>query len=101
MPLVVSNHTGTMDFCNISNSFPVKVDPGKIEVMVKVNGEKDTKEIDAGIPNIISTMTQMATVMYKYDHATNIARQAAKDARKLTWERSAKRLKEILDNLDH
>lgn len=99
MPIVVSNHTGTMDFCNPSNSYPVKVDQGKIEVLVKNDGETvETKEIDAGIPNIISAMTQMANVMYKYDYASNIARQAAKDARKLTWENSAKRFKEILDS---
>lgn len=97
MPLVVANHTGTMDFCNKLNSYLVRVDPGKIEVLVGKAGEVQTKEIDAGIPNIISAMTQMANVMYRYDKATDIARQAAKDARKLTWENSAKRLKEILE----
>lgn len=100
MPVVTSYHTAMMDYCNELNSYPVKVDPGKIEVLVKVNDESVTKEIDAGIPNIISTMTQMSNVMYKYESASDIARQAMKDARKLTWENSAKRLKEILENLD-
>lgn len=97
MPIVVSNQTGVTEFCNTNNSFLVKTDPGKIEVLIG-KGNAETKEIDAGIPNIVSSMTQMANVMYNYNHATDIARQAAKDARKLTWENSAKRLKEILDS---
>lgn len=100
MPLVVSNHTGTLDFCNKTNSFPVSVDMGKIQVLVGKGGDVQTKEIDAGIPSIVSAMTQMANVMYKYDKASDIARQAVKDARKLTWENAAKRLKEILEILD-
>ena len=100
MPVVVSNHTGTLDFCNKTNSFPVSVDMGKIQVLVGKGGDVQTKEIDAGIPSIISAMTQMASVMYKYDKANDIARQAVKDARKLTWENAAKRLKEIIENLD-
>jgi len=98
MPLIISDHTGSMDFCNVSNSFPVKVDPGKIEVITGSGHKTETKVIDAGIPNIISAMTQMATVMRHYGRASEVARQAAKDARKLTWDNSAKRLKEVLDS---
>lgn len=99
MPVIISDHTGSTDFCNRTNSFPVKVNPGSIEVVIGNGGNVTTKTIDAGVPNIISALTQLATVMYSYERASDVARQGMKDARKLSWDNSARRLKEILDEL--
>jgi glycosyltransferase involved in cell wall biosynthesis len=99
MPLVVSDHTGTKDFCNENNSYPVKVDKGEIEVLLGMGGVVETKIIDAGVPNIINTMTRMSELMSNPQQAADKARQAAKDARKLSWDNSAKILKEILEKL--
>lgn len=95
LPLVVSDHTGTQDFANKTNSFPVKVEIGKIDVLV---GEKNDqiKSISAGIPDLADTIKQIGKIMSDYPRALTIARQGARDAKNFTWTNAAKSLLEVL-----
>lgn len=101
LPLVVSDSTGLRDFISPENCFPVSTklcdlpmepEPGQTT--------KDTegKRYRCYYPSDVEAVQQIGRMLTFYrSDATVRARRAAGDARRFTWDASARRLLAILD----
>lgn len=87
-PVVVTDWSGTRDFCSKNNAYPVSTVTGKGEVIL----DKETFYLTYHIPKLEDTIQQVANVMLDYKLATKKARIASQTARRLSWENSAKTL---------
>jgi glycosyltransferase involved in cell wall biosynthesis len=97
LPTILSDHTATQDFATEANSFPVRVAPGKIDVLVGENLDEILR-IDAGIPVLENAMERIWEVMSAYPEALVKARQGSRDVAHLTWENSARTLLKIVSD---
>ena len=101
LPVLVTDYSATQVFCNERNSYPVKSELQQTEaIMGKTDADADLIHIRTGHPSLTDGIEKAASIMFNYKEALKRARRGAEDAKKFSWENSAKRMIEIIQNLD-
>jgi len=100
LPSVVSDYSATREFADIRNSYPVPVTLEKTEVGLGRDCIDQLVKINAAIPDPFRAMDQIMKVMQNYKKALKIGKKAHNSASSITWQRSALRLKAILEKVD-
>lgn len=85
LPLVLTDYSGSQEFADRSNSFPVKL----------------SGDVDQGYkwPDLEDSMRAVGEVMLDYPQALKIAKQGSRDMRRFTWGAAARKLASILDRV--
>lgn len=97
-PVIISDWSGTQEYANKHNSYLVDVEMTDLHLS-KVEGLEMLGSYETyrcGFPVRESACDAIGEVLSDYRKATKIAARGAEDARKFTWERSARRMLEIL-----
>lgn len=91
-PLVVTDHSGTREFCSAETAFPVRATTRALH-LERADGLLDSEETYYGAwPDDVSAVQQIGAVMTNYHGALVRAKRGSKLAHTLTWENSARRL---------
>jgi len=85
LPTVITDYSGSQEYADRANSFPVKL-----------SGKKDR---GYAWPDLQDAMRAVSEVMLDYPRALKIGKQAARDMRRFSWGASARKLVEILDRV--
>lgn len=97
LPVLVTDWSGTQDFCSEDNSFPVKTYSGYAEATL-------TQEVSYWLPFqgpvLENAIERTVEVMTGYPRALKKAKIGASEARKYSWDRAAKTLISIIKSLD-
>lgn len=85
LPLVVNDYSGTQEFCDRSNSFPVKL----------------SGVVDRGYawPDLQDAMRAVGEVMLDYPSALKRGKQGSRDMRRFSWGAAGRKLADILQRV--
>lgn len=85
LPTVVTDYSGTQEFCDRGNSFPVKL----------------SGVVDRGYawPDLEDAMRAVGEVMLDYPSALRRAKQGSRDMRRFTWGAAGRKLASILERV--
>lgn len=93
LPIVISDYSGTKDFANEKNSYPVKTVTIKTSAIF---GPSDKSEsvipVYAGFPDEMDALTKIKDVMTDYNQALSKGLFASQTAGEFNWDQSAKKL---------
>lgn len=101
LPIVISDYSGTKDFCDNRNSYPVKTI--KIRTSALFGPSQDATSIIpvyTGFPDEMDALTKIKDVMVDYNKALKIGRNASNTASQFSWDNSAKKLIGAVKALD-
>lgn len=99
IPTVVTDWSGTKDFCDETNTFPVEATPGIGEVELGKGGQREVFWVTYAVPDLRQAMERITEVMVDYKTACKKAKKARNDIEGLTWEKSGKKLAEIINGI--
>lgn len=93
LPCVVTDATGTQDFCKPDCSYPVAVDEGLIPVETR-DGRRLT--VEGFAPRLDAAIDQMVAVMEDPHRAAVVGRRASEVASRYSWRAAAEKLRAVL-----
>lgn len=100
LPVVVSDYSGTKDFANGNNSYPVSVELKETEIARGLISEEETVKMKAAVPDIKETLDSMLTIISDYKGATKKGKIASKVGSKFSWQNAARKLIRTVGELD-
>jgi len=101
MPCIYTPWSGPVDFCSSKEAYPLKfkILPVKAEFSACGGSKNDDYETSSASADISHIVRRMVQVYSDYDTALEKGKRAAERIRKeITWDISAKRLIEIINN---
>tara|TARA_Y100000385_G_scaffold288309_1_gene354602 strand:- start:135 stop:1181 length:1047 start_codon:yes stop_codon:yes gene_type:complete len=100
LPVVVSDYSGTRDFANENNAYPVGVELRETEIDRGLISVEETVKMRSAVPDIRQTLDAMFCVISDYKTATKKAKAASLVGNKFSWENSARKLARVVSELD-
>lgn len=101
LPIVISDYSGTKDFANAKNAFPVKTIKIRTSAIFGPNQDSSSMiPVYAGFPDEMDALTKIKDVMADYKAAQKIGLRASNDASRFSWDNSARTLLRVIKALD-
>lgn len=100
VPVVVSDYSGTRDFANSRNAYPVEVELKETEIARGLISEEETVKMMAAVPDVKDTLDAMFDIISDYKKATKKGKAASMVGREFSWKNSARKLLRAVGELD-
>ena len=101
LPIVISDYSGTKDFCNEKNSYPVKTIRIKTSAIFGPSEDASSMiPVYAGFPDEMDALSKIKDVMIDYKRAQKVGLLASNSASQFNWEASARKLVNLVRALD-
>jgi glycosyltransferase involved in cell wall biosynthesis len=101
LPIVISDYSGTKDFANEKNAYPVKTVTIKTSAIFGPgHSSESTIPVYAGFPDEMDALTKIKEVMTNYNQAIKKGEFASQAAGEFSWDNSARKLLAAIKTLD-